>query len=60
MEQESERMKVTIEIKDWIICGFFCGVEHTNTGLQLVSYQLGSDDLVDGNTVKLPRGENNG
>ena len=53
-------MKVTIDIKDGIICGFFCGVEHTNTGLQLVSYQLGSDDLVDGNTVKLPRSESNG
>ena len=60
MEQESERMKVTLDINDGIICGFFCGVEHTNTGLQLVSYQIGSDDLVDGNTVKLPRGENNG
>ena len=60
MEQESERMKVTLDIKGRIICGFFCGVEQTNTGLQLVSYQLGSDDLVDGNTVKLPRGENNG
>ena len=53
-------MKVTLDINDGIICGFFCVVEHTNTGLQLVSYQLGSDDLVDGNTVKLPRGESNG
>ena len=53
-------MKVTLEINDGIICGFFCGVEHTNTGLQLVSYQLGSDDIVDGNTVKLPRSESNG
>ena len=53
-------MKVTLDIKGNIICGFFWGVEHTNTGLQLVSYQLGSDDIVDGNTVKLPRGENNG
>lgn len=34
---------------------FFNGVEHTNTGLQLVSYQLSSDDFTDGNTVKLPR-----
>ena len=53
-------MKVTLDIKEKIICGFVCGVEHTNTGVQLVCYQLGSDDLVDGNTVKLPRGENNG
>jgi hypothetical protein len=31
------------------------GVEYTSTGMQMFSYQLGSDDFVDGNTVKLPR-----
>ena len=48
-------MRITLDIPDGIICGFFNGVEHTNVGLQLVSYQLSSDDLADGNTVKLPR-----
>ena len=48
-------MRITLDIPDGIICGFFNGVEHTNTGLQLVSYQLSSDDLTDGNAVKLPR-----
>ena len=48
-------MRITLDIPDGIICGFFNGVEHTNTGLQLVSYQLSSDDFADGNTVKLPR-----
>ena len=47
-------MRITLDIPDGIICGFFNGVEHTNTGLQLVSYQLSSDDFTDGNTVKLP------
>ena len=48
-------MKITLDIPDGIICGFFNGVEYTNVGLQLVSYQLSSDDFVDGNTVELPR-----
>ena len=48
-------MRITLDIPDGVICGFFNGVEHTNTGLQLVSYQLSSDDFTDGNTVKLPR-----
>lgn len=48
-------MRITLDIPDGIICGFFNGVEHTNVGLQLVSYQLSSDDFADGNTVKLPR-----
>ena len=48
-------MRITLDIPDVIICGFFNFVEHTNAGLQLVSYQLSSDDFTDGNTVKLPR-----
>lgn len=48
-------MRITLDIPDGIICGFFNGVECAETGLQLVSYQLSSDDFTDGNTVKLPR-----
>ena len=48
-------MIIKLDIPDEIICGFLNGVEHTNRGLQLVSYQLSSDDFTDGNTVKLPR-----
>ena len=50
-------MKITLDIPDGIICAFFNGVEHTGYSMNLVSYQLGGDDLVDGNTVKLPREE---
>lgn len=54
--QESEgEMKVTLDIPDGIVCGFFNGVEITSEGMSLVSYQLGSDDLTDGKTTKLPR-----
>ena len=35
-------MRITLDIPDGIICGFFNCVEHT-------------DDFMDGNTVKLPR-----
>ena len=48
-------MRITFDIPDGIICGFFNCIEHTNAGLQLVSYQLSSDDFTDGNTAKLPR-----
>ncbi len=48
-------MKITLEIPDGVICGFFNCVELTNTGMQLVAYQLGSDDMKDGTTIKLPR-----
>lgn len=48
-------MRITLDIPDGIICGFFNGVERTNEGLQLVSYQLSSDDFTDGNTIKLSR-----
>ena len=48
-------MKITLDIPDGIIAGFFKGVEITAHGMQWVSYQLSTDDMTDGNTVKLPR-----
>lgn len=50
-------MKITLEISDDMLCGFFCGVKLEYDGLQMVSYQLSTDDLTDGNTIKLPREE---
>ena len=38
-------MKITLDIPDGIIAGFFNGVEVTAHGMQLVSYQLSTDDL---------------
>lgn len=52
-------MKITLDIPDGIIAGFFNGVEVTAHGMQLVSYQLSTDDLKDGSTVKLPREKEN-
>lgn len=49
-------MKITLDIPDNIImCAFLNGVEMTNSGMQMFSYQLGSDDFKDGNVIKLPR-----
>ena len=48
-------MKITLDIPDGIIAGFFNGVEVTAHDMQLVSYQLSTDDPKDGNTVKLLR-----
>lgn len=50
-------MKITLDIPDGIIAGVlqWCRGHGTAHGMQLVSYQLSTDDLRDGNTVKLPR-----
>lgn len=48
-------MKIILNIPDGIIAGFFSGVEYANGGMSLVSYQLGTDDLKDGNVLTLPR-----
>ncbi len=50
-------MKIILEITDNAVCGFLNLVEFTENGMQMVSFQLGSDDLVDGKTTKLPRKE---
>jgi hypothetical protein len=49
-------MKVTIDIpNNTILCAFLNGVRVGDAGLEMFSFQLDGDDLVDGNTVKLPR-----
>ena len=48
-------MKITLDIPDGIIAGFFNGVDVAGRGMILKNYQLSTDDLKDGNTVKLPR-----
>lgn len=48
-------MKITLELPDNMIGAFLDGVCMEPDALHLISCQLGSTDLVDGNTVKLPR-----
>jgi hypothetical protein len=48
-------MKITLDIPDTCICGFLNVVEFKESGMQMDSFQLGSEDLVDGKTTKLPR-----
>ena len=48
-------MKITLEIPDGTLCAFFDSVVNTDTGLMMFSHQIGSNDLEDGNTIKLPR-----
>ena len=48
-------MKIILDIPNSAICAFLTGVKLGETGLELFSFQLGSDDLVDGKTTKLPR-----
>lgn len=50
-------MKITLEIPDSVICAFMSGVRYTDDGMAMFSWQMDSDDLRDGNTIKLPREE---
>lgn len=53
-------MKIVLDIPNGIIAGFLNCIEVTDCGMQLVSYQLGSDDLKNGNCIKLPREQQEG
>jgi hypothetical protein len=48
-------MKITLDIPDGMVCGFLNGVVETCSGLTMVTYSLGSNDLHDGAEIKLPR-----
>lgn len=48
-------MKIILDIPDRVICAFLSGVRYGNTGMELFTYQLASDDLEDGKETKLPR-----
>lgn len=48
-------MKVILDIPDGVFCAFLNGVQYGKIGLEMFSYQLDSDDLVDGKETKLPR-----
>ena len=48
-------MKITLDLPEHILCAFINGVRYTPTGLEMVSYSLDSEDLVDGKLVNLPR-----
>lgn len=50
-------MRITLEIPNGAVCAVLACVESTARGMQLASYTLGSEDLRDGNNIKLPRQE---
>lgn len=50
-------MRITLEIPDGAVCAVLACVETTERGMQLASYTLGTEDLRDGNKIKLPRRE---
>lgn len=56
-------MKITLEIPDGVVCAFMNGVQYTDNGMAMFSWQMDRDDLRDGKTTKLPRekgGESDG
>ena len=48
-------MKIILDIPDGVVCAFLNGVQYGNTGMEMFSYQLDSEDLIDGKETKLPR-----
>ena len=52
---KGKTMKIILDIPDGVICAFLNGVRYNNTGMEMFSYQLDGDDLVDGKETKLPR-----
>lgn len=55
--KDEEYMKITLEINDGAIAGFLNLAQEENGTLFLASHQLDSNDLQDGNVIKLPREE---
>lgn len=56
-EKGENRMKITLDIPDGMVCGFLYGVVETRSGLTMVTYALDSHDLHNGAEIKLPREE---
>ena len=49
-------MKIILDIPDGVICAFLNGVRVNECGgMEMFSFQLDSDDLIDGKETKLPR-----
>ena len=53
-------MKIILDIPDGALCAFLNGVRVVNTGMEMFTYQLDGDDLVDGKETKLPREKGDG
>ena len=50
-------MKITLNIPDGVICAIFNGIEFKDGCYNLFAYSLETADMVDGNTLTLPRQE---
>ena len=48
-------MKITLDIPDITICAYFCYIKYTSRGALMGCTLLASDDLCDGNEIKIPR-----
>ncbi len=44
-------MKITIEVPDTTLCAFFDYVFYTNTGMNMGSKQISTDDIRSGNIL---------
>ena len=49
------KMKITLDVPDTTICAYFCYVKYTSRGALMGGTLLDSNDLCDGNEIKIPR-----
>ena len=53
--EKGKTMKIILDIPNGVLCAFLSGVKTGSTGLEMFSFQLDGDDLIDGKETKLPR-----
>ena len=49
-------MKITLDIPDTTVCAYFCYVNYDSQGASRGCTLLDTDDLVNGNEIKIPKG----
>lgn len=54
------KMKITLDVSDTTVCAYFCYVKYTSHGASIGCALLDSDDLCDGNEIKIPIGKEEG
>lgn len=51
------KMKITLDIPDTTVCAYFCYVNYDSQGASMGCTLLDTDDFVNGNEIKIPKGK---
>ena len=50
-------MKITLDVPDTTVCAYFCYVQYDSPGSSMGCTLLDTDDFVNGNEIKIPKGK---